>query len=42
MATPYEQFVNLTKKEKEYVFKHPGHILTIKESKEIAFSETKK
>jgi len=42
MTTPYEQYENLTKKEKEYVLKHPDHILTIKESKEIAFAETKK
>jgi len=42
MTTPYEQYENLTKQEKEYVLKNPGHILTIKESKETAFSETKK
>lgn len=42
MASPYEQYENLTNKEKEYVLKHPAHIMTIKESKEAAFAETKK
>jgi len=42
MASAYDQFKNLTDKEKNYVLKHPHHINTIKESKEEAFSETKK
>lgn len=40
MPTVYEQYENLTEKEKTYVLKHPHHISIIKESKEKAYSET--
>jgi len=42
MTSAYDQFQNLTDEEKTYVLQHPHHINTIKESKEKAFSETKK
>ena len=42
MANPYEQYENLTKKEKEYLKKHPTHVWYPEESKEIAFAETKR
>lgn len=42
MASLYDQFQNLTENEKVYFLKHPHHTVTIKDSKERAFSETKK
>lgn len=38
----YDQYKNLTLQEQQYVRTHPHHALVIKESKEIAFAETKK
>lgn len=42
MAGAYEKYENLTRKEKEYVKIHPTHIFFLKESRELAFSETKR
>jgi len=42
MTNAYDQFQNLTDDEKIYILKHPHHVSTIRDSKEIAFSETKK
>jgi hypothetical protein len=42
LATPYDQYNNLTLEEKKYIRLHPHHALAIKESKEEAFSQTKK
>lgn len=43
MATSvYEQYNNLTIKEKDYIRDFPHHAFSIKESKEKAFEETKK
>ena len=43
MATSvYVQYKNLTPQEQQYIRTHPHHAFSIKESKEIAFSETRK
>ncbi len=42
MTSTYEQYKNLTQEEKEYVKLHPTHIFFLKESRELAFSETKR
>jgi len=43
MATSvYDQYKNLTLQEQQYIRSHPHHAFSIKESKEIAFSETRK
>lgn len=40
-ASAYEQFKRLTPQEQSYIRSHPHHAITIKESKETAFAETK-
>jgi len=42
MTSTYDQYNNLTEKEKSYIKANPHHITTIKESKGAAYSETKK
>ncbi|VAW87559.1 hypothetical protein MNBD_GAMMA18-2198 [hydrothermal vent metagenome] len=43
MATSvYNQYKNLTPQEQQYIRLHPHHVFAIKESKEIAFAETRK
>lgn len=42
MAFTYDQYQNLTIREKAYIKSHPHHLMIIKSSKETAFSETKK
>ena len=42
MTKLYDQYQNLTLKEKQYIRMNPHHAYAIKESKGIAFSETKK
>lgn len=41
-ASVYDQYKNLTPQEQQYFHSHPHHAFAIKESKEIAFSETRK
>jgi len=42
MSEAYDQYQNLTLKEKVYIKRYPSHILIIKETKEKAFKQTKK
>lgn len=43
MATSvYDQYKNLTPKEQAYIRSHPHHALSIKQSREEAYAETKK
>lgn len=42
MASAYEQYQNLTEKEKAYIKTHPHHVSAIKDSKGIAVKETKR
>ena len=41
-VTVYDQYKHLTLEEQRYIKSHPQHAWSIKESKEIAFEETKK
>jgi len=43
MATSvYDQYKNLTQQEQQYIRSNPHHAFAIKESKEVAFTETRK